>query len=152
MKTLSYLLAAIGLMFIGALAGDLLSHPNRGIVSCEPIPVAPLATQVIGHNSAYTPDVVRLQQANAIQTFTSGNAAMSWAGVLKLLLLAAITLLSFAVITGMLIGLKRLLRSNKANDNVNSGTVQELYHFGKNLDKRMEALETILLERSRPIS
>jgi hypothetical protein len=112
---------------IGAVHGpstvDVIHHEMVGITQ----PHDPVATQVVF-------DAIK-------STGLNPELTALFVGAMFLLLFLG----TFAI-------LWRLTRRASPRDDADSGTVQELYHLGKNLDKRMEALETILLERSRPIS
>ena len=133
MKVVIYLLAAVGLMFLGAVASDLMDQSHRGFVSAEPVWQG---LPAMGTSSVFNEHVAM--------------AAIRHDPWSQLAMLGVVTLFLSVMALFALFALKKILHGNDTGHGQNSGEVQELYQLGKSLEKRMESLETILLERSRP--
>lgn len=133
MKAITYLLAAVGLMFLGAVASHLMKGPYLYVESPEPVAAwsQPMGIPASIYNSPAQTAVIH-------GTWASGAG------------LAIAVLAMGAMIVGALWGLRRVLQRSDSGNGNESAIVQELYQLGRNLDARMEALETILLERDRP--
>ena len=103
------------------------AHPDSGpgLEVSAALPVATLSGSTIGHNGV-------------------APITPSWAG-LAMIFLGGLFLMVLALVA--LLALKRVLHGSPTHQD--DAAVQELYHLGKSLESRMDALETILLERQR---
>lgn len=138
MKLATYLLAAIGLLFLGGLANEVFfqSHTvdfgNR-VEWASRIQNGPEVPVVLEHANIHHPPM----EGSWVQLAIRSVFVFLPLGVLGLLGVRAF----FA--------LKSLLHGRNAGGHVDEHVVQDLFQVSKKLDARMEALETILLERNR---
>jgi hypothetical protein len=155
MKTLTYLLAAVGLLFLGAALNEWLGDPNRGLVSAEPV----LASAVYDHPRAAVADVskdLRVHNVASTPAGVSDNGAVFYPArpdtghvyglpqVFVALFGAAVVLI---VVLGSIAVLFRLTRPRMAAVPDESSAVQALHQMGCRMEARLESLETLLLER-----
>jgi phage shock protein B len=137
MKTTTYILAAIGLLFLGAMVGDLL---DAGQGSLQVGLAAPASSLWISPSVGTPVSIFDTPGYTAIAHDAWTRLALAAMGILLLIVLALVAL----------VALKRTLHGNTAHGQ-DDAIVQELYHLGKNLETRMDALETILFERRHPM-
>ena len=135
------LLALAFLGIIAAIATPIF-QPSHHIAAVH----APNTTDLIGHQIVGLPqggDPVATQVVfNAIKsTGLDPELTVLFVGVMSILLFLA----AFVI-------LWRITRRTTPGNDADSQTVQELHRQAQELARRMESLETILLERSRPIS
>jgi len=134
-----------GLIFVG-----MLGLKSMGMIWIDSTP-----NSIPGHWTAdesgrnhFVPDVVGSRVA-VVQQNSAAHATVihtTWASLaglgIAVLLLCAMALFA-------LLGLKKLIHGSEPRHGQDGAVVQELFHLGKSLEARMEALETILLDRTR---
>jgi hypothetical protein len=114
--------------------------------------IAAIATPAFEQSHAIGVDTIHTDLAfhPAVQHNSVAHTAVvhgTWASLAGLGI-AALFLCTLALIA--LFGLKKLIHGSEPRQEQDGAVVQELFTLGKNLESRMETLETILLERGRP--
>lgn len=150
MKFATYILAAIGLMFIGAIISDVLNSRQHAPMAPQEVE----AIQILSGNGVSS-EAARSIQQSQIESLVGGKSLPAqtaivhdtWSrmAMVNMVMLGFFGMLAF----GAMIVLRRGSQAHRHEHN-DAAVVQELYHLGKDLETRMEALETILLERQRP--
>ena len=169
MKTVMYLLAAAGLMFLGALLKESMEvsyhtvipaeervavradHPPRASEAIE-LPALPGSDP----NTVISPPVTLIPKSADRQVLqiaplqgTVAELGPSHHYLAHLVVLGVVAIVASVFTLGVLLGLKRLLHGPDARFGDGGGEIQALYQLGRGLESRMEALETILLERGQ---
>lgn len=161
MKTVTYILAAIGLMFLGALLNEALDKPNQGLVPAEEVVAQPPMAAV-----AITPDDLRVRTLETpvpsrpahddgavyypVASYAVSHLSNDFFGVPRVFVAIFFAAFVLMLLAGGFFILLRLTRSRRETDPEESRVMQDLHRLGCSLESRLNALETILLDRGRP--
>ncbi len=134
MKTIMYILAAIGLMFLGAFAKGLLASGSVHEVNSDWVERVEFIPDSGPGWAVPTPTAIGVAQ--------TGSAAMSAVPLISLMAM---------LVVAALIALRWKLKEEQQEAPADSAQMQALFRQAKSLEQRMESLETILLNRDRTL-